>query len=269
MIQFTHQEIGDQFGLEIIEKLKMHATPLYVTNNEEDKFRQCGSGTFVRIGTKPFILTAAHVIDELEKNHIIGFGISDDLHIYKVEVSHINFTILKSDNYSDSGPDLGLISIPPHHVGNIEAKRVFLNLDNQKILLNQNTLGNEVGVWCAIGFPERKTGECIIGNTIVIGYYGQISILSLDSSYEMGEYDYLKFSMPGNQQPDGIETYQGLSGGGVWQLIIGHKDGNLYIKDFLFKGVMFYERAEESDKREIVCHGPLSTYKFVLNQTNS
>jgi hypothetical protein len=60
------------------------------------------------------------------------------------------------------------------------------------------------------------------------------------------------------------ETFQGCSGGGIWQGLLKEDQNQFTIKELLLSGVAFYENQLDNVGMEIECHGIKSIYDKVV-----
>ena len=62
-------------------------------------------------------------------------------------------------------------------------------------------------------------------------------------------------------------AFGGVSGGGLWQVIIAKNEaGKVILKELILSGVAFYQTQNINNRRVIVCHGRRSVYKKVYDE---
>ena len=98
---------------------------------------------------------------------------------------------------------------------------------------------------------------------MVKGLHGAITLVPLDKYISEDPLDYLHISLDGNQK--GLSSYEGMSGGGAWHIIVSKRDGEINLDHIILKGVIYYQLPETNNKRTIVCHGKNTIYKFIQN----
>jgi hypothetical protein len=77
-------------------------------------------------------------------------------------------------------------------------------------------------------------------------------------------FDYLDFEGKYNTAYEGPDCFGGFSGGGLWQVVFGERDGAVNIVDALLSGVIFYQSELGGDTRTIFCHGRRSIYEHAV-----
>lgn len=228
-----------------------------------------GSGTLVNFNGRHFILTAQHVIDALPTKGNIGFVISEKLHKYVLNAQNLSTIKIDRGNNPESGPDLGLINLPQPDTGTIKAYKSFYNVGNKKDRMLENPPEKDLGVWCICGIPdiETRSEKPQKGFDQVKAYLGFCGFGGISREYDLGEFDYIDFEVQYNDRTDSPLSFGGVSGGGLWQVIIGQKPGGvLVVKEVILSGVAFYQTELIENKRIIKCHGRKSIYRNVLEK---
>lgn len=80
-----------------------------------------------------------------------------------------------------------------------------------------------------------------------------------------GEFDYLVFEARFGDKYGGPNNFQGMSGGGLWQMVYDERKEVLSVRDGLLSGVAFYQSVV-SGGIDISCHGRRSVYKGVYDR---
>lgn len=228
-----------------------------------------GSGTLVDLDGNNSILTAQHVIDALPKEGIVGFVISEKLHKYILDTRSLSTTKIGKGKNDQTGPDLGIINLPQATIGSIKALKSFYNIDTKRDRMLQNPPENDLGVWCICGIPdiETRTAEPEKGFDQVKAFLEFCGFGGVRKEYAFGEYDYFDFEVQYNDRTDSPLSFGGVSGGGLWQVIIAQKpDGELMVKEAILSGVAFSQTELVDNKRTIKCHGRKSIYKIAFDK---
>lgn len=222
-----------------------------------------GSGTLIDLSGKKCILTAQHAIDAFPKEGNIGFIISERLHKYLLDVQSLTMVKIGKGGNDRLGPDLGIIVLPQNHIGNIKAYKSFYNIEKNRDRMINSPPANDMGVWCISGIPdiETKVVEPKSGFDQVKVFLEFCGFGEIGNQYEIGEYDYFDFEVQYNDQTDSPISFGGVSGGGLWQVIIAQKEnGELVMKEVILSGVAFYQTELAGNKRTIKCHGRNSVF---------
>ena len=234
----------------IVRNLGSSSVAMLALGNNGVKF--VGSGSLVFIGNSHYILTAAHVWDALQHSPILGITVTDNInHKFEIPVAAIVPTVLQPDKlaWSEWGPDIALIRIPPEQIGGIEAFQVF-----EHPLASPKHLNVEcVEVWVAIGAP----GE--LGKFTPTHADLQISGRFVGPKpVTHGQYDYFDFEMD-SSAPEMPKSWGGMSGGGLWRVLVYHspETGKIDWAQRLW-GVIFWQFPLKNGYRIIRSHGQQS-----------
>lgn len=238
------------------------------SGNDQDLF-VVGSGTLVSIGEKHGILTAAHVIDEKRsfqyKRAIeIGFNLMLKPHRFSIPKDALKAHMFTSDSRDQLRPDLGFLEIPNEFLGTILSHKSFWNITKNSRTLRKTKICVDTGIWGVIGCPDEKTTEVhsIPGFSRARGLelfagFGLISDYRID-----GDHDYYDFSVEYVTTGEAPLSYQGVSGGGLWQFdLAGKRDNQIRLINPRLKGVAFYQNEVTRGQRTLVCHGHKSIYE--------
>ena len=77
-----------------------------------------------------------------------------------------------------------------------------------------------------------------------------------------GEFDLLDFEARRNEKYTGPESFEGMSGGGLWQVVPKLlEDGSVEIKETLLSGVAFFYQTLTEKVSTITCHARRSIYE--------
>jgi hypothetical protein len=191
-----------------------------------------------------------------------------DIHKYTIDTIFLDIIQVGKPQRDCRGPDLAVVILPQAKLGWIKALKCFWNISHwrQKILSNKIDLNIGVGVVC--GFPEEhtKTYGPTKGFGQVKEYRGIWGFSRIERPYEDKQFDYFEVSVSYESTQDIPRTFGGVSGGGVWQVVLKQtKDGRYQFEDPILVGVAFYQTDMEHNKRRIICHGWRSIYDVVYN----
>jgi hypothetical protein len=260
---------------DLLESAKQHILNYYIgmvrldSNDFGEDAILIGSGTLVDFKGTKCILTAQHVIDGLPKKGKIGFIISDKLHKHVLEVQNLLIVEIEKGEDDSLGPDLGIIVLPQSHIGNIKAHKSFYNIQKYRERMINAPPENDMGVWCISGIPDIETNvvEPRAGFDRVKAFFGFCGFGGIGNQYETGSYDYFDFEVQYNDRTDSPISFGGVSGGGLWQVLIDQKEsGELVMKEAILSGVAFYQTDLVDDKRTIKCHGRNSIFRNAYNK---
>lgn len=224
-----------------------------------------GSGTLVELVGRHYILTADHVWNKAARWAQIGLVLEAE--------GGAPLTIetnpdsppkrLAADKYTEWGPDLALLEIPPHLVPSIRARKSFLNLARRRSMFEAHPLRMEKALWAVVGLvresstvePPTDTGV-VFANLRAEAFFGVRCTADQRSGY-----DYLtlnaKTTLPGVPS-----SFDGVSGGGLWQITLKVKAGAIVWQgEHHFCGVAFWQKPEPPDQISIRCHGPRSIFQ--------
>jgi hypothetical protein len=214
-------------------------TPVYV-----------GSATFVVANGQKCFLTAEHVWKELQGSDRVTLSLQGKRQSVTIDTQLISCLYASNRIVDNWGPDLALLQIPILDVSKIERFKVFYNLDRRKSeALVTSPLYNTED-WGLIGAP----GEfCSVEDRRAhLDIFLLVSKLS--AIHEHGRFDYADISLDPKDGTGLPNSYGGLSGSGLWQIVDGLAS---------LEGVAFYE-SNEGTKRYIRCHARKSIYLNVL-----
>jgi len=237
----------------------MYSTPLFAVLNTSagEVLRLAGSGTLLAKGNAHFILTAAHVWHEMLKgSNKVGVTLREiDDHSCMIETASIMpYEAEHPESWGEWGPDLVLQRIPPVRVGEIQAFKVFYEMD----------AGLSGLVTC-----DRNETYLLMGTPDVLGTYAQthasVQMLGMwvgtPQCYRHGEWDYFDVQAA-LHPPSNANTFGGVSGGGLWRVQVYYNRDSARIDSVsALEGVAFYELGTTKGEGTIRCHGVESIRK--------
>ena len=228
-----------------------------------------GSGTLTDFMGKKCILTAQHVIDALPKEGNIGFIISEKLHKYVLDARSLSMVKIGKGENDLIGPDLGIIVLPQTLIGDIKAYKSFYSIGKFRDRMLNSPLENDMGVWCISGIPdiETKVVDPRPGFDHVKAFLEFCGFGGIGNQYKYREYDYFDFEVQYSDRTDSPISFGGVSGGGLWQIILAEKENSeLIMKEAILSGVAFYQTELSENKRIIKCHGRNSIFRSAYDK---
>ena len=226
-----------------------------------DPLRLIGSGTFVVIGGRHYVLTAAHVWEMTERFPTNGLILTSTHHSwFPIPRDTIAARVVRGGPASgELGPDLALLELPPNHVPRIAAHKSFLDLAKRREEFLGDPLPADLGIWAVTGIsqvlskvrsdPERHLHQADVqGRSFFAGVVG---------SLDRDDWDYLDTGV--NTALAGVPpTFGGVSGAGLWQIpvTLSRATGQMSWTRKRFNGVAFWQSPIKENRRVIRCHGP-------------
>lgn len=251
--QVTHQSIHEQLSEKILTTISWYTVYLHGEKGSA-KPVSLGSGILMSYtaaeGTVRGIMTAAHVADSISKFDNIGVLIRSKKNNFKIKSELLSvIRICDESGYGESGPDLAFIGLSEKDAGVISAYKSFLKFPENIGRIEK--CDEESGVFVVMGFPELKRSESMRDDQCIIESFGQAILCE---KFERRAEDVLAVSVPGKEHEIDLETYAGMSGGGVWKLRLKGFPEKLEISDFKLCGIMFYQTPEEEGQRWMLAH---------------
>ncbi|MBY5663901.1 hypothetical protein [Rhizobium leguminosarum] len=235
---------------------------------EKRSFQECGSGVLAEVGGIKGVITAGHVIRELqayERGAVFPslrqpgapkpfeFGLSDCQQI-----------IIGGSDSSANGPDLGFIRLPYNVEQRLQDNWLFYNFSVRLKHAIENAEETPLDHELICGVVAEKTmliteTERSVSRTYVtaLAYGG-----SFNGRPGPDGYDLFDFIIRHNEEVSRPSSYGGMSGSAIWK--IGSTDAAV---DRLICGIAFYEtEPDERGNRTIVCHGPECIYGLLVDR---
>lgn len=224
-----------------------------------------GSGVLVTASNQPAILTAHHVLEVLPKRGRLGFVLSDNEERTNIDVQGISYVEVDRGNVDADGPDIGFVRLSRAVASSLGATKSFYNLDKRREVFLNNPPPDNAGVWDAQGFIEQLTRVDTQTNPRkMVKAFCQFGAFGGVVDYvERGKYDYCKFpirDMQVNQKPN---DFGGISGGGLWQIVLDATEGGeIKVKDSLLRGLVYYQDPFDTQGHSALrCHAHKSIYE--------
>jgi hypothetical protein len=232
------------------------------TENRKDA-ELIGSGTLVDINGVLGVLTAQHVIDALPSHGLLGLILSEKLHRPEVDVQTLAYSSIGKSEDDSAGPDLGFIKLPENIIGTLKAHKSFYNISKRQAGVLYEPPQRDLGLWCLCGIPDEKTiTEGPHGNFQIVKNFLQFCVFGEIADFEISdEFDYFHFDVQYDEKTEAPTNYGGVSGGGLWQVLMAQDvKGQVILEQLILSGVAFYQFPLVENRRVIKCHGRRSIY---------
>ena len=181
----------------------------------------------------------------------------------EVDTQGIHSIKLARGSEDHTGPDLGLLVLSPLIASSLVAKKSFVDLDQlQATILVEPPPINE-GVWVVQGFLQERTQVKRDELGLLIYFYNFTGLGTAVPTLDTGEHDY--YSFPIDFGEDVPSRFNGMSGGGLWQVRLRKDDQSITHRTPLFSGVLFFQEPLEGNEFVIRCHGRQSSYVVAGN----
>ncbi len=259
----------DDIPQSVLEEVRLgiqhYFVPLLVISPEHPKHPVdlAGSGTLVELAGKHYILTADHVWNRTDGWAEIGLALEAAGGApLAIPIDRISPKRLVDSAYSEWGPDLALLELPPHLVPTIGARKSFLNLARRRSMLTSHPPQMEKALWVVMGLVGQSsevkasadTGV-VVANLRAEAFFG---VTCQENCCNGCDYltIYAKTTLPGVPS-----SFKGVSGGGLWQVALKMMAGAIVWRgEHHFRGVAFWQEPEPPDHISIRCHGPRSIF---------
>ncbi len=263
---FLIKELPDELINGISEQIARYSVSLI--EYRTDSAQSMGSAVLAYVGDTYGLITAAHVVKPVMDLEMLGIVLNAGAHRYEIPTKHLTSIVSSLDLSSDSGPDLGFLKLPGYAVGRVKAHNVFVSLARHRE--KKFALSNSKGVWVVHGSPEANVRvERNDRATTLLGKAMSYVTAPPDECSMIGDFDYLRFRAEYTDSNNLPETFQGVSGSGVWQLNVERRNEKFEILDVCLAGIAFRETKRTENSRELLCHGPHSLFDWLYSQLDS
>lgn len=272
-IQFNLITEGTKESISAI--VRSHSTALFAVHREEARERGTliGSGTFVSIGLRKFILTARHVLQcsPFRNCETIGLSLTPGEHGPKIDRRFVRAIVIPQGSGVDGTPDLGLLEIAPSDASMIERYKTFYSLSELSRNSEHELAPATVGFWVAFGCPEQMAGTEFEGEHFKhVRMYPQL-LYQTHVVLERGNDGWDLIELPidikaelshGHLMPTRLG---GMSGGGLWHIVVQQLEGQeIIVNNPYLAGVAIRESALDGSIRFLVGHGQRSIYERMM-----
>lgn len=218
-----------------------------------------GSGVLANIGGVRGIITAAHVVRNLEKSKRIALftivNTRQKARSLQFSPSEMMFAVDESERRSE-GPDLAFVQVPQRIEEHLSAENAFYNFEI-RFRDSSKSSPNQVAHLLSGVLAERSELK-EFGNSTRVDTHTMVhggGVVSNERNTTSG-HDLFDFDFAHNADVRRPETYGGLSGAAIWRTF-----SNEGRDERIVFGVAFYESdADANGRRTITCHGPRSVY---------
>lgn len=217
-----------------------------------DQLRLAGTGTLVEAAGSYWILTAAHVWEEiLQKSSRVGISLKENVdHRFLLDTKAITPVGPQwSGLGGEWGPDITLLRIPREYAGTISAYQSFYNLERER-RMSLDVKSLEIHVLMGTPAESGQYTETQASVEITGHFNGGEVRHHVRDGFDYFDLD-VDLSLPGVPQ-----NFGGVSGGGLWKVRIycppsSDEIATLHVLD----GVAFYQTGVVGGHRTIRCHG--------------
>jgi hypothetical protein len=165
------------------------------------------------------------------------------------------------------GPDLAVILLPEVRIGTLKAKKDFFDIDHKADSKLKESLKDD-GIFVVAGAPACKTelkDKPPPQQGDVLWLSGFLAQADLKGRYSQGGYDYAELRAGYLARNEGVETFRGMSGGGLWRmpLLSQNRQGlarNIIFGPIVLAGVAFSQKPDINQEMNFCCHAGSSIY---------
>ncbi len=265
----TKEEIS-QLLAQTNERIENFAVGFVKIEDNEEDASLLGSGTLVTFAGRNAILTADHVLQVLPRIGELGLVLPQAeprLHRSILYAENTESHSIARASRDCNGPDLGLLLLAKTDANRLANSKIFYNLEKRRDRILSTPPAIDSGGWFLVGMGAEWTEDLAPerGFPRVKLFRGISGAGVVTVERQDGKYDYLNFEAKYGPSYQGPGSFQGFSGGGLWQIQLKENDGKLELVDVLLSGVAFYESEVVDNIRTIFCHGRRSIYEHICN----
>ena len=178
-------------------------------------------------------------------------------------MEHTDILKLGVPPYEEDSPDLAFIKLHSEDAGRFKARNTFKNLNR----LKDNMLSEELSLKSGFIGISGEIAEWADEETNISdfhrvkGFGGLFGVSNVICSKECDGWDYIKCHVDFSPETELPNSYAGMSGGGLWNIVLAKQDGEINVTDCRLCGVVFRQSSViDGGKRIVSCQGPLSVY---------
>lgn len=244
-----------------------------IDHSGKEDMSYAGSGTLVKTREQFGILTADHVLRNQPRDRIgLTFPKSNvgNPHRFFLEIDESQKLRIGPSSYDPVGPDLGLLLLHNTDATKIEVQKTFYNLSKRREQMREPR-SIDAGGWFLCGAADEWTTEGPPERAFTkVKVFRGFCCAGVVSTERVGqEFDYLDFDVAVNDQYEGPMNFEGVSGGGLWQIVLRDHGGQIEIADHLLSGVAYYQMLLDGKPQKVICHGRRSIYETVIRALES
>ena len=256
---------------EVSERLKHFTVGITRVNchDQREGSEFVGSGTLAIVNAMPCILTADHVLAELQTCDKVGLISDFDGGLRRIAFgrTHLQVKRLARGSVDADGPDLGAIVLPEANIGALKAAKSFYNVDQRIARFASNYIDVGRGMW--FNFGVIAEGSRVLpseGQFVeVTGHWGMCGVSACPTVSHREGLEYLESRVPyAEPKPDIPHSFGGISGGGFWQVLL-RRDANgvIHAGESILSGITFYQTGIEANVRRLRSHGRDAIYELI------
>lgn len=268
MSRIPYDQVPSELFNELVREIGNYSVALArMSGNDPATFQILGSGTCVRRGQYHGILTAHHVLHA--QNRPVRLGVEGPDRIFflgknghvpvQPQQALVEQPLGVPEGDGDFGPDLTFIPLPTD--SSLRGTGSFWNLDQDPDEIIR-TFANDRTCIVNTGYPAAKYSRTDGPNTIhaAVTLQGGAGALIEGDVVERGEWDYINSECDYSTFPNLLESYGGMSGGGIWSALLAGGPQSLRVKRFGLVGVNFWQTPKQNNKCLIRGHFVRSIY---------
>jgi hypothetical protein len=179
------------------------------------------------------------------------------------------------DEEATVGPDLAFLQFPPDTTASLASIMSFYALSKRADRMLTRPPPLKDGLWGLSGYPQELTAdaEAASDTTRVKVFSGGIGFGVVVGEEEIASLDYIKYEALYNEFYEGPDKFGGVSGGGLWHVLVDLASEKPAIRELLLSGVAFYQTdkfaSPDGPKRHIICHGRRSLYGALIERVQA
>lgn len=234
-----------------------------------------GSGTLIAVGPVSGILTAAHVITALPERGEVGLlrfpGRVETQQRMKIRMEYLDSVVIGSPPFNEEGPDLGFLKLPSQYIDALEAVGcVFHNVSARRDDVLSRRYPTKNAICCAMGVIHSWTRLLtpLSPNTRRMSFAGLIEPGETEPAPTIRGYDRHVFVPQTDEGYEPPDSYQGMSGGGLWCVSI-NREAHAPIAGHWLVGVRYHQSDVIDGTRTITCHGREGVYRFLMEDVSA
>jgi hypothetical protein len=243
-----------------------HSTVGFMRFRGDASIHPLGSGTLIKHGGVFGVLTCGHVWKAVSQEAEIGImcftvrGRSGPA--LRLGVKLLNPICFGDAPWHWTGPDIAFVRLPASTESHFRSVATVRDLQRQIDLLTSGAF-NRPGEHAVAGIvDEWTTPGAVRANRKSISYTALVSLGSIRRRFMFAvDHDEWIYKPEPPPETDLPGSYGGTSGGGLWRFNVDRVDDTEKLHALLV-GVAHYE----TPKRNIVCAGPASVYRKILDE---
>ena len=263
MYRIPLTEISSELLADMRERVWMHTASVFGVAGSTPQYK--GTATCIASGKAEYLLTAAHVWQEL-RGERFALSLEADRLLVPIPLSLVEPFVLNASEFGEWGPDLALIRLPDLVARDIRQVKAFYNVDRRKPSSGERP-EYESGLWAVLGAPAEQSEFGAKEAILKISLFASV----VASAQIRDGFDYVDLSYFHDERPDLPRSYGGISGSGLWRLPISRAENGAVTWDGVvqLEGVAFYQKPVSPVEGVIRCHGRASVHDRLLGKAVS